>query len=113
MNTLQAAQSIYNSTIKNLAGKEVELDVQEALAVATFCTGLAQAEAAAEQVIATREQTAQLKRMSDMLGLWLNSESMDVDDDREAIAPGDYRYYQHNDAPRQQEGIKPDLDLPF
>lgn len=53
MDALQAAQRVYDSTIRNLAGKEVELDVATALEVATFCAVLAQAE--------------QMKRIADAL----------------------------------------------
>lgn len=53
MDALLAAQSIYDSTIKNLAGKEIELELATSLQVATFCATLAQAE--------------QLKRIADEL----------------------------------------------
>lgn len=60
MDALQAAQSVYDSTIRNLANKELVVDGVEALAIATFCSTLAQAEAA-------REQAAQLTRIADAL----------------------------------------------
>jgi hypothetical protein len=44
MDALQAAQRIYDSTFRNLADKTLELDVDTALAIATFCATLAQAE---------------------------------------------------------------------
>lgn len=55
MDALQAAQSVYDSTIKNLAGKTLELDAAMALQVATFCAQLAQAEAAQRQAVALEQ----------------------------------------------------------
>lgn len=63
MDALQAAQSIYNSTIKNLAGKEVELDIEIALATATFAATLAQAEAAQRQAAALERVAMQLSNI--------------------------------------------------
>lgn len=45
MDALQAAQSIYDSTIRNVANTDVELEADYALRIATFCATLAQAEA--------------------------------------------------------------------
>lgn len=53
MDAFQAAQSIYESTFANLANKELLVDVDHALQIATFCAALAQAE--------------QLKRIADLL----------------------------------------------
>lgn len=62
MDALQAAQRIYESTFANLADKVLEVNVEQALQIATFCASLAQAE--------------QLKRIADALhGTYPQSET--------------------------------------
>ncbi len=67
MDALQAAQRIYDNTIRNLAGQEIELDVTTSLEMATFCAALAQAEQLKRIADASERQAAAVERRNELL----------------------------------------------